>query len=84
MNMFADKPKRAVPEHRTGKKAGLEKKAVRAFEKFEEEAMYIEDRGNINEVEDLYRKARDAYGVNEEIRSRCNAELERLRGVRRR
>ena len=64
-------------------RAGIDKKARKTFETFEEDSMVIEDRGNIAEVEDAYRKMKDTIGI-PELRNRCEAELVRLQGVRRR
>lgn len=58
-------------------RAGITKKAKEAFEKLEEDAMILEDQGKWAESEELYRRARDGFGV-QDIRIRCDAELERL------
>lgn len=78
-------PRTVLPEYQdkfmeevTRVRAALTKKAVESFERLEEKAMFMEDKGQWQEVEDLYRRARDGYGV-PDIRVRCDAELERLR-----
>ena len=78
-------PRTVLPEYQdkfmeevTRVRAAITKKATEAFERLEEKAMYMEDKGQWDEVEDLYRRARDGYGV-PDVRIRCDAELERLR-----
>jgi len=59
----------------------IEKRSRNFFEKMEERAMTLEDAKRLDEVERMYREARDRCGL-PDLRQRCEAELDRLRGRR--
>jgi hypothetical protein len=59
----------------------IEQQARKAFDKLEEKAMTLEDAKRYEECEKLYRDARERMGL-PDIRTRCEAELDRLGGRR--
>ena len=60
----------------------IKKQATAEFERLEEKAMTMEDARRYDEVEALYRDARERFGL-PDVKERCNAELERLRDRKR-
>jgi hypothetical protein len=60
----------------------IKKTATAEFERLEEKAMTMEDARRYDEVEALYRDARERFGL-PDVKERCNAELERLRDRKR-
>lgn len=64
------------------KKLFVEQKAKDAYDKCEEKAMVLEDRKQFREAEELFREARENVALGDNVK-RCDAEIERLAGLRR-